>query len=393
MLITIFVALLFGVGISLYARGYSFDLKDKQLSPTGIFVIKSVPDGAEVLIDGELEIATNDSIKLPPGTYDINVRKEGYHPWEKRLTFIKEEVTEATAHLFKSAPSLSAITFSGALNPTPSDNFTKIAYAVPVTTNDSANGEGLWVMETVNLPIGFSRDPRQITDGDLTNASWEWSPDGRKILLTTKTGVYLLDVSDFTPQNTRVNITSTAPTIKEEWEEKRQKKLDSQIKSLPDQVFDVLNRKAHSVILSADEDMVLYTASGSATLDDDLIDPIPGASTQKQKREIKEGNTYVYDVKEDRNFLIDDQKVLIGNTPLGTATRRLSWFPTSRHLVLAEPEKITIMDYDGTNRVEVYIGSYEAPHAYPIANLDRLIILTNLGANSGAANLYSLGLK
>lgn len=393
MLFTIFVAILFGIGISLYARGYSFDLKNKQLSPTGILVIKSVPDGAEVFIDGELEIATNDSIKLAPGTYDINVRKEGYHPWDKRLTFEKEEVTEATAHLFKSAPSLSAITFSNASNPTPSDDFTKIAYAVPVTTNDSINGEGLWVMETVNLPIGFSRDPRQITDGDLTNASWEWSPDGREILLTTKTGVYLLKVSDFTPQNTRINITSTALTIKDEWEEKRQKKLDSQIKSLPDQVLDVLNRKAHSVILSADEDMVLYTASGSATLDDNLIDSIPGASTQKQEREIKEGYTYVYDVKEDRNFLIDEQEVLIGNTPLGSSTRRLSWFPTSRHLVLAEPEKITIMDYDGTNRVEVYTGSYEAPHAYPIASLDRLIILTNLGANSGGANLYSLGLK
>ena len=51
------------------------------------------------------------------------------------------------------------------------------------------------------------------------------------------------------------------------------------------------------------------------------------------------------------------------------------------------------MDYDGTNRQEVYAGSYVAPHAYPALTTDRIIILTNLGANTSPPNLYSLSLK
>jgi hypothetical protein len=60
---------------------------------------------------------------------------------------------------------------------------------------------------------------------------------------------------------------------------------------------------------------------------------------------------------------------------------------------LAKQDKIIIMDYDGTNKQEVYTGVYSAPNAFPIASTDRILILTNLGANSTPANLYSLGLS
>ena len=62
-------------------------------------------------------------------------------------------------------------------------------------------------------------------------------------------------------------------------------------------------------------------------------------------------------------------------------------------LVLAEEGKVIIMDYDGTNRQEVYTGSYIAPHAFPTVSDERLLLLTNLGADSGSPNIYSLTLK
>ena len=141
--------------------------------------------------------------------------------------------------------------------------------------------------------------------------------------------------------------------------------------------------------------MVLYTASGSASIRDGLIKPIPGASSQKQEREIKLDQTYVYDIKEDRNFLVDDhsQDLLIGPNQTKEFQRRMIWFPTSRHLVSTEQDKIVIMDYDGTNKQEVYKGSYISPYAYPNLSLSRLIVLTSLGANSSTANLYSLSIK
>ncbi len=372
-LLTIVVVGSLGTIISLYAKGYRFDVKTFRFEPNGLLVIKSDPDGAQVFINTELKTATNATVPLPPDTYDVEIRKEGYLSWKKRLVIEKEIVTEANASLFKAVPSLSAVTFSGNINPVPTNDLTKIAYAVPKT--------GLWVIETVNLPLGFAKDPRQITDGDLTGAFWEWSPNGREILLITKTGIFLLDAGHFTPQNQRVNITSGKTEILAEWEKERKIKLAAQIRGLPEELVDILERKTDLITFSPDKTKILYTASSSAELSDNLIKPLPGASTQKQERQIKAGKAYVYDIKEDRNFSISN------------SAATLRWFPTSQHLVLAEDGKITIMDYDGTNRQEVYSGSYIAPHAFPTVNKERLLILTNLGADSVLSNLYSLSLK
>lgn len=381
-----------------YVRGYRFNTEEFRFIPNGLLVTKSDPDGAQVFIDGELKTATNANVFLPPGTYDVSIRKEGYISWNKRLTVEKEIVTEADADLFKAVPSLSAVTFSTSINPVPSGDFTKIAYVVPSDpqyTNGQNDNTGLWVLETVNLPLGFARDPRRITDGELSDASWEWSPDGREIMLTTKLGVFLLDAGKFTPQNQRVNVASTKETIVLKWEKERKTKFAAQIKRFPAELIEVLERRSSSVLFSPDEEKILYTASSSATLNDNIIALMPGASTQRQERYIKSNQTYVYDIKEDRNFLIDDnsESLVIGNELHDSTNRRITWFPTSRHLVLAEEGKVTIMDYDGTNRQEVYTGSYIAPHAFPTVSDERLLVLTNLGADFGSSNIYSLTLK
>jgi len=378
--ITLLVVGTIGLIASYYARGYRLNFKTFHFVPNGLFVVNSEPNGAQVFIDGELKTATNSTLPLPPGTYDVLIKKEGFISWSKRLVIEKEIVTQVDAVIFPTAPSLSAITFSGAYNPKPSSDLTRIAYGIlPSFDNDKA---GLWIIEAVDLPLGFKRESRQITDGDLTDATWDWSPDSREILLTTKTGVYLLDSGSYTAQNKRVNVSPKLDEIKKEWTDLKNKKLEAQLSRLPDETKDIFERKVKEAVFSPDENKILYTASGSATIPLGLIKPLPGSSTQKQERDIKTNRIYAYDIKEDRNFLITD-----------TDNQIINWFPTSAHLVLAEPNKITIIDYDGTNRQVVYSGQYEAPHAYPSANQNRLIILTNLGANSSIPNLYSLSLK
>lgn len=371
------IILVFGIGwaISLLARGYRFDTKNPGFRPSGLLVVTSEPGGAEILIDGELESATNATISLPPDTYDIEVKKETFLPWKKRLTIKKEEVSKVDVVLFPVAPSLSPLTFTGALRPVLSPDRTKIAYAVPDL--------GLWVMELGNLPIGFSRDPRQITNTGVGESSWKWSPDSREILLNTDRGIYLLDASTNTPQAQIVNIQGALlTTTLEDWEKQEDKKRESRLYRLPDAIQDVLDRKASFVRFSPDENKVLYTASGSANLADNLIHQLPGSSTQEQKRNIEVDQTYVYDIKEDRNFWI---------TP---GSKGLAWFPTSNHIVLAEQDKITIMDYDGTNRQVVWSGPYVAPYAIPFPNTTRLLILTSLSTSNGnASNLYGLSLR
>jgi hypothetical protein len=381
-LLTLMVVGSIGFLIVGYARGYRFDWKNFRFNPKGLLVLKSEPTGAQIFIDGELKTATDATVSISPGTYDVSVRKDGYITWNKRLAIEKEVVTVATVNLFRAAPSLTAVTFDGVLNPVASDDFSRIAFAVtPSLESGSDSKAGLWVIDTTELPLGFSKDPRRITDGDITQASWEFSPDVRQVMLTTKAGAYLLDVGSFTPQAQRVNVASRKESILKDWEEERGKKLSAQIKNLPDEVVDLLGRKASSIAFSPDETRVLYTASSSSTLDNNLIKPLPGSSTQRQERNIEVSKTYVYDIKEDRNFFIADE---------GATVR---WFPTSRHLVQAEEGKVTILEYDGTNRQAVYTGSYSSPYVYPYVNSSKLLILTNLGAGDAPTNLYSLSLK
>jgi len=383
-LTTFVVVFVFASLFGRYAKGYKFDFKSFEFVPNGILVVKAEPSSSQIYVNGVLKGVADDNIKLSPGTYDVSIQKEGFISWNKRLTIEKEVVTEANVELFKSASSLSAVTFSGVISPTTSDDHTKISFVVPTTKENGQDKSGLWVMETASLPLGFSRDPRRVTDGNLQTATWEWSPDGREILLTTTLGTFLLDSGEYTPQSNRVNIASTKDIVLKEWDEKRKKKLSAKVKPLSEELHDLFLNKVSAIEFSPDEDKILYTASGSATLANDLLEFVfPGSSTQKQEREIKLGSTYIYDIKEDRNFLLDTND----------SEKSISWFATSNHVLIAENGNIFIADFDGTNRQSVYSGAYTSPFAFPTLKSDRILILTDLGADAPFPNLYSLSVK
>jgi dipeptidyl aminopeptidase/acylaminoacyl peptidase len=372
-----------GIGLvaTYFARGYRIDQKTLTLTPRGLLVANSDPTGAQVIINGDLKTATNATISLSPGIFDVTIKKEGFLPWNKRLTIDREIVTQIDVSLFSSAPSLSAITFAGAFSPSVSPDGTKVLYAVPESPG-SEDKSGLWILETVNLPLGFNREPRRVTDGDMSHSSWEWSPDSREILLTTQSGLFLLNSAEFTPQAKRVNVSTQKEKIRNDWKDEKQKRQDAQLSRLPAEYQDIFKFKTSKLQFSPNENKILYTASSSANLKEGLIPQLPGSSTQKQTRQLKANKQYVYDIKEDRNFEIAD------------ATQPLYWFPTSHHLIVPEENKISIVDYDGTNKQIVYSGNYIFPHAYATNANNRLLILTSLGGSDGAlTNLYSLGIK
>lgn len=399
-LLTLLVVATLGSAVFLYARGYRFSPNTKRLAANGLFVAKSNPDGAQLYLNGELETATNATINLEPGTYDVEVKKDGYHTWNKRLLIEKEIVTEITANLFKTAPSLVPLTFYSAHNPVSAPGFSKIVYFVPATIENVQNDkEGLWVIETLNWPIGFNQEPKRITDGDLSLASYYFSPNGRELLVLSASSVFLLETSTFTPQTARINIASTVDQILEEWELERQAKLTARLKRLPDELVEILNTSAENITFSPDDEKILYLATKNATIKDNLIPQLPGSSTQNQERSLTIGHIYVYDIKEDRNFEVGSQEKIAAECVTNqellylTCESTISWYPTSLNLLLAHPEALTILDYDGTNRKDIYTGAFTAPFAYPTNSADRIIFLTNLGSNSTDANLYSLTVK
>lgn len=382
LLLTILVVGVMGSVAIAYARGFRLDLTGDKvtLGPTGLLVANSDPTAAQVFVDGKLETATDNTISLSPGTYEISVRKEGYLTWDKTITIEQETVTQIDAFLIPSAPSLTAMTFSGVVSPQVSSDNTKIAYIVPVSESVDEKA-GLWVIESVNLPLGFNRDPRQVMAGDLEKATFEFSPDGREILLTSGTVTYLLDISTFTPQAELVDITLQVEDIKEEWQEEAERKIAARLSQLPDEIESVFRDNTTDIKFSPDENRILYTASGSATLASDLVRKLPGSSTQKEEREIQDGKLYVYDIREDKNFKVSDSIPVY-------------WLPNSLNLVRPLEDKIEILDYDGTNAKTIYSGVYDFPHAYATTSADRIIVLTSFSRQESLyGNLYWIGLK
>jgi hypothetical protein len=395
-LITLVVVGVFGVFASYYARGYRFSLKTFKFSPSGILVVKSEPDGASIFVNHELKGATNTNISLAPGVYDVEVKRDGYFGWYKRLTIEKEVVTLATISLFKNAPSLSPVTFAGAVNPVISDDGTKIAFSVLPATGVANEKVGLWALDTFSLPLGFGGGPKRIADGNMTGATYAFSPDARQLLLTVSNGIFLIDSASYTGQNERVNIAFKKDEIIMSWEKERNAKNQGLMANLPPEVADILTRKTSDFLFSPDSQMILYTASSSAAIPDNLIPPLPGASTQKQERNIISGRTYIYDIKEDRNFFIMDQPVQIRSfdkLQTDQVSSALYWLSGGKYLLFSQPNQIVVMDDDGTNRQVVYSGSYVAPFALPFTNASKILVLTNLGSANSVPNLYTLTVK
>lgn len=371
-----------------FAQGYRPDFSTKSLRPSGILVATSIPDGAQLYIDGHLKSATNTTINLSPGEYKVEIKKDGYTSWEKILTIKKELVTKTDAYLFPTFPNLQSLTFTGAEKPLLSPDGQKVVFAV---SESSVDKNGLWVLDLGDRPLGLPRDPRKIVASapggrDFSLAELEWSPDSKQILtsLTTtkKEENFLLEANQLNPTTRLVDVTNQLKAIRAAWEKEKELRLEAQLAKLPPDLLAILTSSAKKIEFSLDETKILYTATASAQIPEELIPLFPAASTQSESRNLESGKIYVYDVKEDKNFYIMDED----------EAKKFAWFPTSKHIFLVQEEKITILEYDGTNWIDVYTGPFENSFAYSFPAGNRILVLTALGKET-PPNLYAISLR
>lgn len=364
--------------VILFARGYRPSTGNGgSLQPTGILAATSFPDGAQLYINSQFKSATNSNINLPPGLYEVEIKKDTYFPWKKTVEIKPEEVTRTSAVLFPTVPSLKAITTEGADLPTLSPDGTKVVF----TQTLSSGATGVFLLDLTDSPLGIlNRDPRQLSTINAALSEVSWSPDSKQVVLTASPSSYLVDVNN--PNQQLTNVTSILQTILDDWQETRRVREEQKFITLPKQMQDILATSAANLVWSPKETKVMYTATASATIPDDLIKPLPGSSTQSQNRQIEPGKEYVYDVEEDRNFEI------------GLPEDKLSWFPTSSHFIKVEKGAVTIMEYDTQNPTIVYSGPMEDGYALPYPSGRQLLILTNLNPTiSKVANLYAVSLR
>lgn len=388
--ILILILILIGTGIGIfYARGYRFDLENPQaiLQGTGLLVLTSKPDGARVYIDDHLTTATNNTINLQPGTYQVRIEEDGYFPWKKTIEIKKEAVSSANATLFPIAPRLESITTTGALNPVLDGTGSLIAYTVSSASADKNGIYSINMSTPAILPLGGGAN--QITNDVLarfSTSTLSFSPDGTELIAsvsgTLNPTAYLLSARSF--NSNPKNITTTLNQTLSEWQLQQETKDQKLIESLPRKIRTVAKSYFGNPILSPEEDKILYTASASATLPILISPRLPGTNSTPETRSIEKGNTYVYDMKEDRNYLI---------AKMGNTVEKYLWHPDSGHLIFVDKSNINVMEYDGQNLTTVYAGPFVNGYVFPWPNGSSLVVLTNLNIPGAPYNLYRISLR
>src|SRR3989344_3923129 len=360
--------------VILFARGYRPDISQKTLSPTGLLVATSSPDGAQILVDGKVTSATNTTLNLSPGTYEVEIKKDSFQPWKKTLVLKAEMVPRAAAVLFPNVPSLKAITTSGAAFPILAPDGSKVAFLQSLP-----QGSKIYTVELSESPLGLiNREPKSLTTlsairkvGRLT-----WSPDSRYILATATSSAFLVDTSNLQSTDASLQL----PVLLKTWQTQKESQDKPRLEALPQKLQDILTPSAANLAWAPSEKKLLYIATDSAVIPDDLKKPLPGSSTQTQERSLTPGQVYVYDTEEDRNFRLT-----------GTGWQ---WFPDSAHLIKAEKGQIIVMEYDAQNPTVVYAGPMETDFVDPYPSGRGVLILSNLNPSlSSVPNLYAVSLK
>lgn len=381
----------------LFASGYRLTQEDGQtfVEGTGLIAFTSKPDGARVYVNGHLTTATDNTRPYQPGEYDIKIERDGYFPWNKKITVVQSEVSQANALLFPSTPTLDPLTTTGSSNATVDDTNSLIAYTVNGST---PRNNGIYLMNMSSRPIlpigGLSTQLTDNTIADFSNATLSLSPDGDQLMASVSSelgvSVYLLKTNGFneTPQD----ITYSMLQIEAEWEQQKIAEQTRQMRILDTKLRPVFTSHFSNPLFSPENDKIVYTASGSATIPLIKSPRLKGANSTPEIRELVDGNIYTYDIKEDRNYLIwendpSDQEATQSASP------KFTWHPSSRHLFYSNEGKINIMEFDGQNNTTVYAGPFLEDFVTVWPDGSNLVILTNLNIPGALYNLYKISLR
>lgn len=441
LLFTILTALLIFVGTFIaiqYAKGNFRLTKQGFVSGAGLLSVTSNPTGAEVYIDQRLVTATNDTLYLDPGEYEVSIRKDGFSSWTKNLAIEKELVTQTNALLFPSAPKLTPLTFTGVEMISPSPDGQKLLFFSASSSAQRKNG--LYILDLGKNSLPFQQGPKQIISEistnsiDLSSASYIWSPDSSQIMILTPTKQVLIGTDNTVDFSSQPDITFQRRSILSEWEEEMYLRERQYLEKFPQEVTSFVTQSAINVYFSPDKKKLLYTATESGQLADNLVAGLPASNSQPQARNLKSGEIYIYDLDEDRNFKVgtdndltnrpykllltqevgldsslmqiatesayrslqsDDfsimsQQFKIYHSPLFANT--LQWFPNSTHLFNTNSDSIIIQEYDNTNQIKLFSGPFDPSFIFPWPDGSRIIITTSFGSID-QHNLYAVELK
>lgn len=392
------------------------------LNGSGLLSTTSYPKGAQVFINDKLTTVTDDTLYLSPADYSIKIIKTGFHPWSKTFPIKSEFVSTTDARLFPTIPSITPLTFYQVEKPLISPDNNRLAYILTNSPFDQDNG--VYVLSLSNNMI-LGSQIIQIADMsvyDYSKAELLWSPDATQILAVFYDdkkiiSSHLLNSRGMNQAKDLVDTTIRLSLLLNQWQGQINAVNKNNLARLPDLVAKIATSSATNVYFSPDREKLLYTAQKNLDLPNSLTDKVvPSINPAAQNRKLEAGKTYVYDIKEDSNYLIKEanfnsqtaQPLVADGTTAQTpekqiallrgqidphTTQNLSWYSTSRHLVVSNNNGISIVEYDDNNLTPIISTQINSNFAASSTDTSRLIILSNLNQKPDIANLISLDLK
>lgn len=189
--------ILFTVLIYYFAKGYRINLNDQQITKTGVLNIKADPFWSDIYIDGKKDGRSPKSKSLDIGVYNVDIKKDGYKTWTKRVEIFDEKSTIVRPWLMLEEPKTATVWNSEQL-------FEKIwtnrsSQLAVIQLKDSNEQSTLWAYRTTTPFLSFSNNLVKLLTTDAEITDLKLSPDGNKALITLKDKleekIYLLDTS------------------------------------------------------------------------------------------------------------------------------------------------------------------------------------------------------
>ncbi len=396
-----------------YARGYRVDLQQRSLSSTGILAISSYPTAAKIFVNGELKGVTNTNLTLAPGSYDVEIKKDGYTTWKKKIALKGELVLTLDALLFPLNPSLSPLTNLGIVKAVPLGQTNQVLI---FTDNNDPTKDGIYLYATSSQPLSLFSPLKLLIlkknldpTADFKKAVIYLSPDYKQSIIelpgdTTTTGLatsihppaFLISLTDL--NTTAFDITNSKDTLLKAWAEQKQNDDEKILETFSPDVVKIASDSFHIISFAPNELKFLYVATQDASFPPVITPPLIATDQSPETRTLVKNHIYVYDKKEDKNFEITSAKlpVISDHNPnqwYAEINNMLIWYPDSKHLVFNDNKKIAIVDYDNTNKQTVYSGPFDNLF-FTVSGDGSLLVLANLNPEANTfPDLYSVGIK
>lgn len=195
LIVSIITFLVLTPALIFYAKGYRYDFKTGQFSKIGIILLYFWPSNAEVYLDGKL-VGKNSPKRirnLNPKEYDVEIKKDTYTSWKKRLEVKPGLVTIARGiSLFYSSLKVSPLISEDADLFTMSKNIDRVAYIKTEQTDRENPGIFIYSVKenSSNKIFPKETDPRKKDYLELFKSEPKqilWSPNQETVLFEFNT--------------------------------------------------------------------------------------------------------------------------------------------------------------------------------------------------------------